>query len=185
MRIRPTARGEFPVPAQQRRGRHEQRHLPGLPRQHPAKRRKQRPIGLRQLRTSHLTLQHPQTGGGAAESRSPSPALSDAGVREVRGIAGATSRTTRPRYARTVAPRSLTLPRQPPRSKRTTPTPPHLSFRHPQAALSPEPAFRNDARRPSRDGVAPSRAPRAPGTAGSGGAGDVPGRQEQSRVGAG
>jgi len=31
-----------------------------LPGQHPAERGQQRPISLRQLRTSNLTLQHPQ-----------------------------------------------------------------------------------------------------------------------------
>ena len=54
-------------------------------------------------------LQHP-ADGGAAESRSPSPAPSDAGVRTARGIAAATSTTTRPQCARTDPPRALTLP---------------------------------------------------------------------------
>jgi hypothetical protein len=56
VRIRPAARDEFAVPPQQRRGRHEQRRLPGLPWQHAAKCRQQRPIRLRQLRTRDLAL---------------------------------------------------------------------------------------------------------------------------------
>jgi hypothetical protein len=60
MRIRPTARDQFAVPTQQRPRTDEQRPLPGLPWQHAAKCHQQRPIGLRQLRTSDLTLQHPQ-----------------------------------------------------------------------------------------------------------------------------
>jgi hypothetical protein len=60
MRIRPAARDDFAVPTQQRPGRHEQRHLPRLPWQHPAERSQQRPVSLRQLRTTDLALQHPQ-----------------------------------------------------------------------------------------------------------------------------
>jgi hypothetical protein len=60
MRIRPPTRYQLAVPAQQRRGRHEQRSLPRRPWQHAAERRQQRPISLRQLRASDLTLQHSQ-----------------------------------------------------------------------------------------------------------------------------
>lgn len=60
MRIRPTARDEFAVPAQKRRWRHEGRSPPRLSRQHPAERSQQRAVSLRQLRTSDLTLQHAQ-----------------------------------------------------------------------------------------------------------------------------
>jgi hypothetical protein len=60
VRIRPTARDEFAVPTQQRRGLHEQRRLPAPPRQHAAECRQQRPISLRQLRTSDQALQHLQ-----------------------------------------------------------------------------------------------------------------------------
>jgi hypothetical protein len=60
MRIRPTARDQFAVPTQQRPRTDEQRPLSGLPWQQAAKCRQQRPIGLRQLRTSDLTVQHPQ-----------------------------------------------------------------------------------------------------------------------------
>src|SRR6266511_3678077 len=60
MRIRPAARDALAVPAQQRPRSHEQRPLPGLPRQRTAERSQQRPISLRQLRTNDLTLQDPQ-----------------------------------------------------------------------------------------------------------------------------
>jgi hypothetical protein len=60
MRIRPAARDEFAMPAQESRGRHERRSLPSLPRQHTTERRQQRPIALRQLRTSDLPLEHHQ-----------------------------------------------------------------------------------------------------------------------------
>jgi hypothetical protein len=39
---------------------HKQRAPPRLPRQRPTERRHKRPISLRHLRTSDLTLQHPQ-----------------------------------------------------------------------------------------------------------------------------
>jgi len=48
------------VPAQQRRRRNKRRSPPRPPGQHPAERRQQRPIRLRQLRTSDLTLEHAQ-----------------------------------------------------------------------------------------------------------------------------
>jgi hypothetical protein len=60
MRIRPATGDKLAVPAQQRRRRNERRFQPGLPRQHPGKRRQQHPIRLCQLRTSDLTLEHPQ-----------------------------------------------------------------------------------------------------------------------------
>src|SRR5438067_1681965 len=60
MRIRPTTRDEFSVPAQERRRLHECRPPPCLPRQHPAERSQERTISLRQLGTSNLTLQHPE-----------------------------------------------------------------------------------------------------------------------------
>ena len=60
MRVRPVARNELAVPAQQRRRRHEQRPLPRLPWQHTAECSQQRPISQRQLRTTNLPLQHPQ-----------------------------------------------------------------------------------------------------------------------------
>lgn len=58
MRIRPAARDQLPMPAQDRSRRYEQRSLPRRSRQHPAESRQQRPISLRQLRTGHLTLKH-------------------------------------------------------------------------------------------------------------------------------
>src|SRR6266545_4401330 len=60
MRKRPAARDQLPMPAQYRRRCHHERPLPRSPWQHPAERRQKRPISLRQLRTSDLTLQHPQ-----------------------------------------------------------------------------------------------------------------------------
>jgi hypothetical protein len=56
VRIRPAARDQLAVPAQQRRRRHKRRALPRPTWQYLAERRQQRPIGLRQLRTSDLTL---------------------------------------------------------------------------------------------------------------------------------
>lgn len=48
------------MPAQQRRRSHERRSRPRLAWQHPVERRQQRPISLRQLGTSDLTLEHMQ-----------------------------------------------------------------------------------------------------------------------------
>lgn len=48
------------MPAQKRRRRHEERSLPRPARQYLAERRQHGPISLSQLRTSDLTLQHPQ-----------------------------------------------------------------------------------------------------------------------------
>src|SRR5262249_35878514 len=58
MQIRPAASDRLPVPAQKRRGRDQERSPPCLPRQHAAERRQQRPVSLRQLRTSDLTLKY-------------------------------------------------------------------------------------------------------------------------------
>ena len=58
MRIRPAARYQLSVPAQNGRRRHEERS-PQAPRQHPAERAKQRPISLAQPRTGHLTFEYP------------------------------------------------------------------------------------------------------------------------------
>ena len=60
MRIGRATRDQLPMPAQHGRGRHEQRSLPSRSRQHAAERRQQRPVSLGELRTNHLTLQHPQ-----------------------------------------------------------------------------------------------------------------------------
>jgi hypothetical protein len=59
-RIRPAACDKLAVPTQNRCRRHEQRPLPSPLWQHLPERRQQRPISLRQLRTSDLTLQHLQ-----------------------------------------------------------------------------------------------------------------------------
>jgi hypothetical protein len=60
MRVRPAARDQLPVPAENRRWRHEQRSSPRLPGKNSAERRQERPISRRQLRTTNLTLEHPQ-----------------------------------------------------------------------------------------------------------------------------
>src|SRR6266511_5951610 len=58
MRIRPAARDQLAMPAQECRRRHKRRPLPHPTWQHPTERSQQRPIGFRQLRTSDLTLQY-------------------------------------------------------------------------------------------------------------------------------
>jgi hypothetical protein len=59
VRIRPTARDQLAVPAQQRRRRDEERR-PRPPRQHPTERSQQSPISRPKLRTSHLALEQLQ-----------------------------------------------------------------------------------------------------------------------------
>src|SRR5262249_59675411 len=54
MGIRPPARHQLTMPTQKCRRRHKRGPPPRLPWQHPAERRKQCPVSLRQLRTSKL-----------------------------------------------------------------------------------------------------------------------------------
>jgi hypothetical protein len=83
------------------------------------------------------------TDGGAPESRSPSPAPDDAGVRATRAAAAPTSRTATPLCARTDPPRPRD-PTGPNRGTRTQPSRhrPHRSFRHPQVPRAADPSER-------------------------------------------
>ena len=60
MRMRPPMSDELAVPAQHVAGVTNADSPPHPARQHPAERRQQHPIDLRQLRTSKLTLEHAQ-----------------------------------------------------------------------------------------------------------------------------
>jgi hypothetical protein len=60
MRIRPTARDQLTMPAQECSGRNQERSFPRRPGQHTAERRQKRSIRRRQLRTCHLPLKHLQ-----------------------------------------------------------------------------------------------------------------------------
>ena len=57
--VGPPPGDQLPMPPQQRPWGHEQRSRPRPSWQHPAERSQQRPVSLRQPRTSDLTLQHP------------------------------------------------------------------------------------------------------------------------------